>query len=186
MQLELHISARNLKLAPADERTIREAAAKLDGLDPRLTGCRVIVSTPHRRGHTGRKYEVEIELLAPGAQLVIRRQSDENLLTAIQSSFAAARRRLQDRARRRRGQVKTLAAMPRGTVTKMVPVEGYGFVTDGEDREIYFDQAAVPDGRFDRLSEGDDVRFVEAEGEGAKGPQASTVVPVRRGRPRRG
>jgi cold shock CspA family protein len=93
---------------------------------------------------------------------------------------------LQDRTRRRRGQVKTLAAMPRGTVTKMVPVEGYGFVTDGEDREIYFDQAAVPDGRFDRLSEGDDVRFVEAEGEGAKGPQASTVVPVRRGRPRRG
>src|SRR5512146_440064 len=164
MQLELHISARSLTLGPADEQTIREAAAKLDGLDPRLTGCRVIVSTPHRRGHTGRKYQVEIELLAPGAQIVVRRQSDENLLTAIQSSFAAARRRLQDQARRRRGQVKRLAAMPRGTVTKMVPVEGYGFVTADEGREIYFDRAAVTGDRFDRLAEGDDVRFVEAEG----------------------
>jgi cold shock CspA family protein/ribosome-associated translation inhibitor RaiA len=184
MQLELHISARNLKLDPTDDQTIREAAAKLDGLDPRLTGCRVIVSTPHRRGRTGRKYDVEIELLAPGAQLVIRRQSDENLLTAIQNSFAAARRRLQDRARRRRGQVKSPATMPRGTVTKMSAGEGYGFVTGGGGREVYFDRAAVTGGRFDRLSEGDDVRFVEAEGEGSKGPQASTVVPVR-GRLRR-
>lgn len=185
MQLEMHVSARNLTLGPADEQTIREAAAKLDGLDPRLTACRVIVSMPQRRGHTGRKYQVEIELLAPGAQIVVRRQSDENLLTAIQNSFAAARRRVQDGARRRRGQVKSLAAMPRGTVTKVLPVEGYGFVTADEGREIYFDRAAVTGGRFDRLSEGDDVRFVEAEGEGAKGPQASTVVPVRRRRPRR-
>jgi len=185
MQLEMHVSARNVALSPADEQMIREAAAKLDGLDPRLTGCRVIVSTPHRRTHTGRKYQVEIELLAPGAQIVVRRQSDDNLLTAIQSSFAAARRRLQDRARRRRGQVKSLGAMPRGTVTKLLPVEEYGFVTDGAGREIYFSRAAVAGGQFDRLAEGDDVRFVEAEGEGEKGPQASTVVPVRRGRSRR-
>ena len=74
--------------------------------------------------------------------------------------------------------------VPRGTVTKMSAGEGYGFVTGGEGREVYFDRAAVTGGRFDRLSEGDDVRFVEAEGEGAKGPQASTVVPVR-GRSRR-
>jgi cold shock CspA family protein/ribosome-associated translation inhibitor RaiA len=185
MQLDMHISARNLELGPADEQAIREAAAKLDGLDPRLTACRVIVRTPHRRGRTGRKYQVEIELLAPGAQLVVRRRSDANLLTAIQSSFAAARRRLQDQARRRRGQVKSLAAMPRGTVTKMLPAVGYGFVTAQEGREIYFDRAAVTNNRFDRLSEGDDVRFVEAEGEGEKGPQASTVVPVRRARARR-
>jgi cold shock CspA family protein/ribosome-associated translation inhibitor RaiA len=185
MQLEMHVSARNVALGPADEEMIREAAAKLDGLDPRLTGCRVIVSSPHRRTRTGGKYQVEIELLAPGGQFVVRRQSDENLMTAIQTSFAAARRRLQDQARRRRGQVKSLSAMPRGTVTKLLPGEGYGFVTTGDGREIYFDRAAVVEDRFDRLTEGDDVRFVEAEGEGEKGPQASTVVPVRRGRPRR-
>jgi cold shock CspA family protein len=185
MQLDLHVSARNVTLGPAEEERIREAAGKLDELDPRLTGCRVIVSTPHRKPRTGRRYQVEIELLAPGGQIVVRRQSDENLLSAIQSSFAAARRRLQDRVRRRRGQVKSLRAMPRGTITMMSAAEGYGFVTADEGREVYFDRASVPEGRFDRLAEGDDVRFVEAEGEGEKGPQASTVVPVRRKRPRR-
>jgi cold shock CspA family protein/ribosome-associated translation inhibitor RaiA len=182
MQLALHISARNLILNPAEEEAIREAASKLDGLDPRLTACRVVVSTPHRRPHTGKRHQVEIELIVPGAELVVRRRSDENLMSAIQMAFAAARRRLQDQVRRRRGDVRHLGTMPRGTVTKLLPAEGYGFVTDAENNEIYFDRQSVPGAGFDRLVEGDDVRFVEAEGEGEKGPQASTVMPVRRGR----
>jgi hypothetical protein len=45
-------------------------------------------------------YSVRIDLRVPGEDIVIRRQAHPELLTAIQNAFAAARRRLQDHARR--------------------------------------------------------------------------------------
>jgi cold shock CspA family protein len=44
--------------------------------------------------------------------------------------------------------------------------------------EVYFHRNAVTDESFDKLAVGDEVRFAMHSGEGEKGPQASTVVPV--------
>ena len=63
--------------------------------------------------------------------------------------------------------------MAEGKVKKIVPSEGYGFLETADDRRIYFNQASVLEGPFDRLQVGTRVRFAEEMGE--KGPQASTV-----------
>ncbi len=176
MQLPLQIASRDLTLSEAEERLIREAAEKLNQFWGHITSCRVMVEVPHRRGQTGRRYNVRIDLGAPGGDIVIRRKPEESLMTAVQSAFQAAQRRVQDRVRRVRGDVKLDRRSPRGVVTKLVPWEGYGFITDAEGREIYFHRNAVVDDGFDRIEEGMDVRFAESRGE--KGPQASAVAPA--------
>jgi cold shock CspA family protein/ribosome-associated translation inhibitor RaiA len=181
MRLPLQITARDLELSPNVEQLIREEAEKLESFYERLTGCRVLVETAHRYP-TGERvqYNVRIDLTVPGAELVIKRQPHPDLWTAIQRAFDAARRRLQDRARRRRGDVKAKSDAPTGRVVRLFPYEGYGFLQTGDGREIYFHRNSVLRGGFARLDVGVEVRY--AEEDGAHGPQASTVTVLRRGR----
>jgi cold shock CspA family protein/ribosome-associated translation inhibitor RaiA len=183
MQLDLQITARNVVLSEADERAIREAAAHLETFWKRITSCRVLIEMPRRRGRTGRLYNVRITLGLPGGDVIIRRHPREVLLTAVQEAFKAAERRVQDAVRRTRGDVKLDRFAPRGVVTRLLPWEGYGFITDAHDREIYFDRQSVLAGGFDRMEEGMDVRFAEEQGE--KGPQATAVAVSRRRTARR-
>jgi cold shock CspA family protein len=166
----------------ADEQAIRDAAAHLETFWNRITSCRVVIEMPRRRGHTGRLYNVRIELGLPGGEVVVGRQPREDLRTALQAAFRAAERRVQDTVRRIRGDVKLDRHARRGVVTRLFPFEGYGFITDGNGREIYFDRPSVLRGAFDRLEEGADVRFAEESGE--KGPQATMVAVTRRRRAR--
>lgn len=178
MPVNLQITARDVTLSEPEQEMIREAAAHLETFWNRLATCRVLVEMPRRRGRTGRLYNVRIELGLPGGDVVIRRQPQEDLLGAIQGAFKAAERRVQDAARRMRREVKLDRRAPRGTVVRLFPWEGYGFLLDDTGREIYFDRASVLAGGFDRLEEGMDVRFAEEPAD--EGPRASTVAPTRR------
>jgi len=180
MQLDLQITVRDAELSEAEERAIREAAAHLETFWNRITSCRVLIEMPRRRGRTGRLFNVRIDLGLPGGEVVIKRQPREDLLTAVQDAFRAAERRVQDAARRVRGDVKLDRSAPRGIVTRLLPWEGYGFITGDDGREIYFGRQSVLAGAFDRLEEGMNVRFAEEPGE--KGPQATTVAVTRRRR----
>jgi ribosome-associated translation inhibitor RaiA len=104
--LPIQISVRNLTLSPEVEAEIRERAAALRLYYDRIMGCRVTLEVPHRRHHEGSLHNVRIDLTVPGGELVVRRRPHEDLRTAVQIAFNAARRRLQDYARRRRGAVK--------------------------------------------------------------------------------
>jgi cold shock CspA family protein len=97
---------------------------------------------------------------------------------AIDDAFKAAGRRLQDYARRQRGDIKGRALLPEARVSKLLPQEGYGFLTSDDGREIYFHKNSVLGRAFPRLKVGTTVRFAEEAGE--KGPQASTVHIVAR------
>ena len=174
MQIPVQITARNLELSEPEEQMIRRAAAKLDLFWDRITSCRVVVEVPHRRRRTGMSYNVRLDLGVPGEELAITRRPRANLETAVQEAFDAAQRRLQDEARRTQGRVKLDRTAPRGTVTRLLPFEGYGLITADDGHELYFDRQSVLDGGFDRLEEGMDVRYAEEAGE--KGPQASTVA----------
>lgn len=173
--LPLQISVRNLTLAPEMEADIRERAAGLLAYCDRLIGCRVAVEVPHRRQREGVLHKVRIDLTVPGGEIVIRRRPHEDLRTAVQIAFNAARRRLQDYARRKRGAVKIHERQSVAVVTQYYPLAGYGFLTTADGHDVYFDKNSVIGGGFDRLDIGIEVRFVEEQGE--KGPQASTVVP---------
>jgi cold shock CspA family protein/ribosome-associated translation inhibitor RaiA len=162
----------------AIETNIREKAAKLDDFYEKIMGCRVLVEAPHRHHRKGKLYHVRIDLTLPGGEIVIDREpslhaSHKDIYVAIRDAFDAARRKLQDFARRRRGVMKVHEPMPLGRVAKIFSDKGFGFLETADGREIYFHGNSVLEPGFARLQVGTEVTF--AEEQGANGPQASTV-----------
>ena len=175
MQTPLQISMRNMESSEPVRQLIRKCVRKLEQFYDRITSCRVMIEVSQRfPAGVPIAYNVHIDIKVPREEIVIKRQVDPLLLTAIQDAFDAAGRRLQDYARRMRGDTKQAAERNRGTVTQLFPFEGYGFLTTGDGREVYFHRHSVLDQDFDRLQVGSSVRFAEEAGE--RGPQASTVA----------
>ena len=108
--LALEITRRNLTLSPQIEADIQERAAALRSYYERLIACHVSVELPGNGDRSGLLHHVRIDLTVPGGEIVIQRRPHEDLRTAVQIAFNAARRRLQDYARRKRGAVKTHTA----------------------------------------------------------------------------
>jgi ribosome-associated translation inhibitor RaiA len=173
MQLPLQITARDLSLSEAAEADIRAKAANLDTYYDGIMGCRVVVEGPVRHHRQG-PFTVRVDVSVPGAELVVDRHADPDLYVAIRDAFDAARRRLEDYARRQRGDVKSHEETPRARVSRLFPEEDYGILETPDGREIYFHRHSVLHPGFDRLAIGTEVRFAEELGE--KGPQASTVA----------
>ena len=93
---------------------------------------------------------------------------------ALHAAFQAMTRRLKGHAERLRQEVKHHdSPAVEAEVARIFPQDGYGFLATADGREIYFNENAVLDDGFERLSVGSLVRFSEESGE--KGPQASTV-----------
>lgn len=196
MKSTIQITFRNMPPSEMVEQWIREEAAKLDSFYNSIMSCRVAVEVPHRHRRRGSPHHVRIDLTLPGRELVVKRESalasrarqlgesrmekksetkapHKNLHLAINDAFKAASRQLQDYARRQRGDVKSHKSLPEGQVSRILPEEGYGFLTTEDGREIYFHKNSVLNRAFPRLKVGTAVSFVEEQGE--KGPQASTV-----------
>jgi ribosomal subunit interface protein len=107
MQLTLQVAARGVELGSGTESLIRQHAEKLDRYYDRIMGVRVMVEVPQRHMGEPILHNVHIDITVPGGEVVVKRQAHAELHTAIQRAFEAARRRLQDYARRQRGAVKT-------------------------------------------------------------------------------
>jgi len=158
---------------------IAQHVADLESRFGRVTACRVVLKSPGGHHRTGGQYEVNIRLALPnGREVNIDRTAtaDErqaDVAFAVNDAFKRARRRLQDQVRRMQGHVKTPAERPIGTVRKLDPTGGFGFLETNDGREIYFHQNSVRDGKFGQLAPGTRVLFSEEPGD--KGPQASTV-----------
>lgn len=178
MQLPIQITFRNMAASSAMETKIREKAAKLDQVYDRIMSCRVMVECNHKHHHQGNVYHVRVDLTVPDGELVASRDPEQNhahedAYVALRDAFDAARRQLQGYARRRKQHVKTHAVPPHGRVTEIFPQQDYGRIATPDGKEVYFHRNSILDADFDRLHEGDEVRFVEQAGE--LGPQASTV-----------
>ena len=116
MQIPLQISFRNMDPSPAIEAVVREKAAKLDRFFERIVSCGVTIEAPHRRHHKGKLYKVRIDIGMPGKKAVHvtqegpKNQAHEDVYVAIRDAFDAAVRRVEDHARRLRGDVKSHAS----------------------------------------------------------------------------
>ena len=180
MQTPLQIDFQGMDGTEQTRAAISKHVAELEERYGRVTAGRVVLKGPGEHRHTGGLYEVNIRLALPnGREVNVDRtaKADErhsDLAFAINDAFKRARRQLQDEARRLQGKVKTHgSAQPVGTVVRLDAAGEFGFLADGEGREVYFHRNSVLDDAFDRLSVGARVTFAEEEGE--KGPQASTV-----------
>lgn len=178
MKLPLQVTFRGFERSPAVEAKIREKAEKLERFHHDIMACRVVVESSHRHQHQGNLYHVRIDITLPGHELVVSRdpkahQAHEDVYVAVRDAFDAARRQLEDLARRVRGEVKTHEVPPHGRIVELVPAENFGRIETADGQRVYFHRNSVIDADFDRLTEGDEVRFDMEQGE--LGPQASTV-----------
>jgi cold shock CspA family protein len=196
MNWPLQITYRNVTPSGVIEEWIRDEADKLDIFYNQILRCRVAIELPHRHHRKGSPYHLRIDLAVPGGEIVVKREPSltsrvrtlgeaktrkrleldaphKMLRRAIKDAFKAAGRRLQDYGRRQRGAVKIHEPLPVAHVSRIFPLDGYGFLTSADGREIYFHKHSVLNDAFDRLTIGTAVSFVEEPGE--NGPQATTV-----------
>lgn len=183
MQIPVQVTFRNMDPSEAVEANVREKAEKLERYFDRIISCRVVVESPHRRHHKGKLYNVSIDIGVPGKEIVVnhsgpKNHAHEDVYVAVRDAFKSASRRLEDHARKVRGEVKSHEVPPHGKVARLFSNEGYGFVAMSDGREIYFHKNSVVNGAFDQLKVGHEVRVAVAVAEGADGPQASTVTPI--------
>lgn len=179
MQLPLQVVFRNMEPSATVEAKIRERAEQLERIYPHIMSCRVAVEAHHKHHHQGNLYHARVDLKVPDAEIVASRDpgehhAHEDVYVAVRDAFDAIDRRLEDYARRRRGQVKPHEVPPHGRVAELYPDYGKIETTDG--RLVYFHHNSVVDADFAALKIGTEVRFVEEAGE--LGPQASTVYVV--------
>jgi ribosome-associated translation inhibitor RaiA len=129
MTLPLQVTFRNMKHSTEVEDWIREEVEKLETFYNRIIGCRVAIEVPHRHHKKGKPLHVRIDLTLPGNEIVVKREPvvihrapvngeaaaashipakspHGDLQLVIHDAFKAAGRRVQDFARRKRGEVK--------------------------------------------------------------------------------
>ena len=176
MQSPVQITFRDMSPSPGIAAHVERRAAKLDTYYDRIVKCHVVVEAPHRHKTHGKRFHVRIDLHVPGRELVVSRNPDdakEDAHVAIDDAFADAERVLEDFAALHKVDTKIHLKNPHGTVAKLFPDRGYGFIAAEDGREVYFHQNSVLGTRFDKLEVGARVRYAEEDGD--NGPQASTV-----------
>lgn len=176
MQLPLQVAFRNMEPSAGVEAKIRERVEQLERLYPHLMSCRVVIEAHHKHHRRGNLYHARVDLKVPDAEIVASRapgehRAHEDVHVAVRDAFDAVARRLEDHARRQRGDVKSHEVPPHGRIAELD--RDSGRIETGDGRRVYFHRHSVLDADFDALAIGTEVRFVEEAGE--LGPQASTV-----------
>jgi cold shock CspA family protein/ribosome-associated translation inhibitor RaiA len=178
MILPLQITFRQMDPSPALETRIRELASRLDRFATHIMRCHVIVEPLSHHAHQGSLYDFHIDITLPGEEIAIRRarpadHAHEDPYVALRDVFLAARRKLEDYERRRRGAVKAHTGPDHGHICELDADRGCGRIETDDGRLIYFHRNSVLGARFQDLTTGTEVRFAEEAGD--LGPQASTV-----------
>jgi len=107
MQIPLQITIHDVEHSEALETHIRDKAKKLDEFFSHIMSCRVVVGVPHKHHTQGKQFNVRIDIGVPGSEIVVNRDHDEDVYVALRDAFDAAKRQLEDYARKHRGDVKT-------------------------------------------------------------------------------
>ncbi|MFP4112758.1 MAG: HPF/RaiA family ribosome-associated protein [Spirochaetota bacterium] len=180
MEVPIEITFRNTEHSDTIHQLIRDEAARLERFHSRITSCHVAVERPQEHLSSGRDWRVRIDITVPrGNEIVVRREPGkgdmhEQLTTVIKDAFNAAERQLKDLHGKQRGVVKQGAESDSvGIVTRVLPEEGYGFIMDPSEQDIYFHKNAVLNNQFDRITEGTAVWYQTEMGD--DGLQATSV-----------
>jgi len=179
MAFPLSVIFRDMEPSPAVDEFVRQWAGKLAHVYDRIERGHVVIERPHQHHHRGQRVHVTVTLAVPGPDIIVSRDhaldgAHEDVYVAVRDAFHAARRQLEDHARRMRQDVKTRVAPEHGRVT-YVDAEGeWGYLESGG-RQLYFHRNSVLDEGHE-LAVGDEVRFTEERGD--KGPQVTSVARI--------
>ena len=109
MRIPLQITIRDIEHSEALETHIRDKASKLDEFFDRIMSCRVVVEVPHKHHQQGKQFNVRIDIGVPGSEIVVNRDHAEDVYVALRDAFDAAKRQLEEHARKIRSDIKTHA-----------------------------------------------------------------------------
>ena len=71
MQTQLKITLQDLEHSAALDTRIRAKVAKLEQAFPRLIGCHVVVSEPHRHRQNPRSFAITLNIAFPSGEVVV-------------------------------------------------------------------------------------------------------------------
>jgi ribosomal subunit interface protein len=183
MQRPLEIAFKDLDSSDFIRNMVEQRVERLERFHHHIIGCRVVIEAPHRsaEGHNpplGISVEVDVanrpRIVAKDVEAQRSMKGDH--LAAINRAFEAIERQLEDLSDKQRGGVKFHEnARQTGSVVRLFPEQGYGFIEVAGGPELYFTRNALVDNSFDELKVGTMVQVTVATGEGPMGPQASSV-----------
>lgn len=174
--LPVQITFRDVPTSPALETLIRNRAEKLKRFYDRICSCRVVIEMPQKNQHQGKLYNIRIDMMVPGKELVANKRN-EDIYIAIRDAFNAMGRQLEEHSRKRHGRVKTHEDVIHGHIKRILPQEGYGFIEGLDGNEYYFSITNVCYPDFSQLAIGDAVEYI-AETQ-SDGRQAHRVIKER-------
>ncbi|MEY8837578.1 HPF/RaiA family ribosome-associated protein, partial [Cribrihabitans sp. XS_ASV171] len=181
MDMPLEIVWHDTEQSETLEARIRDRVDKMHRYFKHINSVHIAVEMPHRSQHGNKAYHIRIECRVPGDELVVSHDPGDqgahyDPYIAVRDAFDAMDKQLEAFSQKIRGDVKELSGPPQGRVARKFPEYGFIEMTDGQ--EIWFNETAVVQGRFDDLDVGDPVEVTLARAEGAMGPQASMVRPI--------
>ncbi|GAB3759050.1 HPF/RaiA family ribosome-associated protein [Ramlibacter monticola] len=106
MKLPLDLRFIGMAPSPALEEAVQGKVAQLDRFGSEVMACRVTIEQEHKHQNQGRLFSVRIDVTLPGHELAINRVQDEDAYVALRDAFDAARRKVDESMRIRRGEVK--------------------------------------------------------------------------------
>ena len=174
--MELQVEARNLEMRKVWQDKIDEEKSRLERHHAGfINHLRVTIEgTAH---HKEGGYELRVVASIPNDTVVVKRKG-EKVVPLMVDAFNTLGMQVKEHQRKRRQSSKVAPEVAKGTssegiVKSIYPYESYGFITTSQGREIYFHENSLKDISMNQLSEGDGVKFGEAEGD--KGPCATWV-----------
>lgn len=106
MNFPLQTTFRGIPQSAELDAHIREKAEKLTSFYERIMSCHVTVEVPHKHHHQGKEFNVRIDISVPGNEIVVNHDHSEDPYVALRDAFDAAKRQLEDYARKQRGDIK--------------------------------------------------------------------------------
>jgi len=187
MQIPAEITFRNIESSAAAEDDIRGHIERLERVYGRMTTCRVRIDQSNQNRNESMPPVVHIEIVVPGHKEIIvaheaerlqRKYKAPDLRNAINAAFRIAERRLskyKDKlADHGTAELAHEAANEfRGQIAELNRERDFGFLLTKEGSLLYFHRNSLLNGDFDGLKRGDEVSYVEADGD--TGPTASKV-----------
>jgi ribosome-associated translation inhibitor RaiA/cold shock CspA family protein len=186
MQLPPEVSFHNIEPSAWAEEEILARIADLERIYERITSCRVHVDQRANNSRGTIPPVVHIEMGVPGRpDLVVshepehlqRRYQRPDLHKAINEAFRIAERQLLDLKEVREGRTKDAhhasENISLGQIAELSPEKESGFILTKEGGLLYFHRNALLSGKFEELTRGASVHYVEAAGD--TGPLATKV-----------
>ena len=182
MDRPLEIAFHNATPSPSVEAEIRRRVDKLASRYAHLTGCRVSVEALHHQHQTGNVFDIHVILSVPGRDLVVSRAphhakdryANADIGVSIREAFRVAERQLQSyKTAATEDTTAPSGSALRGQVAQIEPGTDHGFILNSVGSQLYFHRDSVTNGDFAALRQGDEVYYVEEEGDA--GPVATKV-----------